>query len=133
MVAAVGSSDNTTVTVEGQVSYNWAEPVESSDKKAKLMNKRPPSDTSLEAFYDFAHEVGSGGKEREKTEGARLDGAVYEEVKAESDVQPSNSNSWTKESTYDVPRPVYTTEDIGSEPAPTCSTNDLRFIVRCCQ
>ena len=28
------------------------------------MNKRPPSDTSLEAFYDFAHEVGSGGKER---------------------------------------------------------------------
>ena len=80
---------NISVTVEGQVSYNWVEPVESSDKKAELMNKRPLSDTSLEAFYDFAHEVGSGEKEREKTEGARLDGAVYEEVKAESDAQPS--------------------------------------------
>ena len=29
MVAAVGSLDDTTVTVEGQVSYNWVEPVES--------------------------------------------------------------------------------------------------------
>ena len=96
--AGESSPQNISVTVEGQVSYKWAEPVE---KKAELMNKRLLSDTSLEAFYDFAHEVGSAEKEREKMEGARLEGAVYEEVKAKSDAQPSNSD-WTKESTYDV-------------------------------
>ena len=48
--ASKSCPQNISVTVEGQVSYNWAEPVESSDNKAELMNKRPLSDTSLECF-----------------------------------------------------------------------------------
>ena len=91
------------------------------EKKAELMNKRPLSDTSSEAFYDFAHEAGSGEKEREKMEGARLEGTVYEEVKAESGAQPSNSD-WTKESTYDVPRPLPQKTSAVDQPLPALPT-----------
>ena len=73
---------NISVIVEKseQPDYKWAEPDVSG---AGSTDKRPLSQNSLEAFYDFAREVSDSGQRE-------IDGAVYEEVHAGGNIPADN-------------------------------------------
>ena len=77
----------------------WAGP---DEKRAGLMEERPLSRTSLEAFYDFAREAGGN----DRTQDAKIDGVVYEEVKGDSEAPPTENTDAPHKMTLAVNQPL---------------------------